>query len=188
MSAGLLGIWQTQIGGSLLNERWTLGQLLASDVQVGEYNVFGFNQWGGAMLGGWSSRFGNYSLYAPGLLLDDFYVFQPSGQGYWQGCYHYFQLATQRLSDCWPMTSVRAGNAEQAAAVPWPTPGLSVGDRSKEATLLAAAPTVVASMSAYLPESTDLPDAGSRPLAKAQAGSALMAQVLALRAQSARSR
>lgn len=98
------------------------------------------------MMGGWSSRYTNYSMYAPGVLLDDFYVFQSSADGGWQGCYHYYLLATDSLSSCHPLAVSRRGSAAEAAAAPRQASGAVVGDRGKESVLLAAVPVTMQSI------------------------------------------
>lgn len=144
-SAGLLGIWRADAvldGG--FSERWTLAHLRASEVNAGDYNVWGINQWGGTMVGGWSSRYSNHSLYAPGLAFDDFYRFQLSDEGL-KGCYHYYHVASATLSGCYPFTAEQVAGA-QAALSAWPTLSVgAVGDRSKEAMLSATLTTRMAS-------------------------------------------
>jgi hypothetical protein len=165
-SEALLGIWLAHYtAGAAWTERWTLGGLSPSTLNVGDYNVSGFNQWGGWMLGGWSSRYANHSVYAPGLLLDDFYVFQPSGDGGWQGCYHYYQLATDHLSACHPLAVSRSGTASEAAAAPGLGAGALVGDRGKESVVLATTPLLAQSV-AGVAEGPGLP---TRPQGRAQA-------------------
>lgn len=132
-SASLLGIWRADyvLGGSF-SERWTLAHLRASEVNAGDYNVWGVNQGGGTLVGGWSSRYANHSLYAPGLAFDDFYRFQFSDDGL-KGCYHHYHIALATLSACYPFTAEQLAGANEAlSALPTPTLG-AVGDRSKEA-------------------------------------------------------
>lgn len=136
-SAGLLGVWRADyvLGGSF-SERWTLAHLRASEVNAGDYNVWGVNQWGGTLVGGWSSRYANHSLYAPGLAFDDFYRFQFSDDGL-KGCYHHYHIALAKLSACYPFTAEQLAGANEAlGALPSLTVG-ALGDRSKEAMLSA---------------------------------------------------
>lgn len=140
-SERLLGQWLADytVASRAGSERWTLGALQASSANPGDYNVTGFNQWGGWMLGGWSSRYANFSLFAPGLLLDDFYVFQLDGEARAAGCYHLYYLALNTLSDCHPLSASRQGSAADALRASRPTGTQVVGDRGKESLLLAAA-------------------------------------------------
>jgi serine protease len=136
-SASLLGIWNASyvLRGSF-SERWTLAHLRPSEVNAGDYNVWGVNQWGGTLVGGWSSRYANHSLYAPGLAFDDFYRFQFSDDGL-KGCYHHYHIALATLSACYPFTAEQLGGAGDALnALPTLSVG-AVGDRSKEAMLAA---------------------------------------------------
>ncbi|MDP3625203.1 MAG: S8 family peptidase [Hydrogenophaga sp.] len=136
-SANLLGIWRASyvLSGSF-SERWTLAHLRPSEVNAGDYNVWGVNQWGGTLVGGWSSRYANHSLYAPGLAFDDFYRFQFNDDGL-KGCYHHYHIALATLSACYPFTAEQVGGAGEALSA---LPNLSVGavgDRSKETMLWA---------------------------------------------------
>ncbi len=152
-SASLLGIWRADyvLNGSF-SERWTLAHLRASEVNAGDYNVWGINQWGGTMVGGWSSRYANHSLYAPGLAFDDFYRFQLSDDGL-KGCYHHYHIALATLSACYPFTAESLAGAD-AALQAWPVLSAgALGDRSKEARLQATLTPRVAAMAV---RSTDL--------------------------------
>jgi len=134
-SASLLGIWRADyVVGRSFSERWTLAHLRPSEVNAGDYNVWGVNQWGGSMVGGWSSRYGNHSLYAPGLAFDDFYRFHLI-DGRPQGCYHHYHIALATLSGCYPFTAAPLADAGSALNS-WPNLSVgAVGDRSKEAML-----------------------------------------------------
>jgi subtilisin family serine protease len=134
-SASLLGIWRADyVVGRSFSERWTLAHLRPSDVNAGDFNVWGVNQWGGTLVGGWSSRYANHSLYAPGLAFDDFYRFQFDEDGL-KGCYHHYHIALASLSACYPLTAEPlAGAADALRALPTLLLG-AVGDRSKESLL-----------------------------------------------------
>lgn len=134
-SASLLGIWRADyVVGRSFSERWTLAHLRPSEVNAGDYNVWGVNQWGGSMVGGWSSRYANHSLYAPGLAFDDFYRFHLV-DGRPQGCYHHYHIALATLSGCYPFTAAPVAGVG-SALTSWPTLSVGgVGDRSKEAML-----------------------------------------------------
>ncbi len=134
-SASLLGIWRADyVVGRSFSERWTVAHLRPSDVNAGDYNVWGVNQWGGTLVGGWSSRYANHSLYAPGLAFDDFYRFQVVDGGL-QGCYHHYHIALATLSACYPLEAERLAGAAEALNA-WPSLAIgAVGDRSKEAML-----------------------------------------------------
>lgn len=137
-SARLLGLWRSDYTVlNALTERWTLAHLAPSQVNVGDINVWGVNQWGGVMVGGWSSRYANHSLYAPGLALDDFYLFQFNGDEL-QGCYHYHYIALDQLSACHPFSGTREGSAANALAAVPTLPLGAVGNRAKEAQLITA--------------------------------------------------
>ena len=144
-SAALLGIWQASyMLGGYFSERWTLAHLRPSEMNVGDFNVWGVNQWGGTLVGGWSTRYANHSLYAPGLAFDDFYRFQWD-DGVLKGCYHHYHIASATLSACYPFTASSTDSA-QAALAAWPTLTVGMaGDRNKEARLQA---TLVARMAA----------------------------------------
>lgn len=163
-SASLLGIWRADyVLGRSFSERWTLAHLRPSEVNVGDYNVWGVNQWGGNIVGGWSSRYGNHSLYAPGLAFDDFYRFQLV-DGRPQGCYHHYHIALASLSGCYPFTAAQLANAGSALNS-WPSLSVgAVGDRSKEAmlqvTLTARALAEATQDDVHAPASTTTKPAG----------------------------
>lgn len=162
-SASLLGIWRADyVLGRSFSERWILAHLLPSEVNAGDYNVWGINQWGGTVVGGWSSRYANHSLYAPGLAFDDFYRFQMDEDGI-KGCYHHYHIALATLSACVPFSAERLGIAGEALNA-LPTLALGrTGDRSKEAMLQ----TTVATRSIVQTAQADSVDpgllAGKRP-------------------------
>lgn len=155
-SASLLGIWRADyVLGRSFSERWTLAHLRPSEVNAGDFNVWGLNQWGGTVVGGWSSRYANHSLYAPGLAFDDFYRFQMDEDGI-KGCYHHYHIALATLSACVPFNAQRLAAAGDALnASPTLTIG-AVGDRSKEAMLQ----TTVATRSVVQTAQADSVDPG----------------------------
>ncbi|MFC7460506.1 S8 family peptidase [Hydrogenophaga defluvii] len=158
-SASLLGIWRADyVVGRSFSERWTLAHLRPSEVNAGDYNVWGINQWGGSMVGGWSSRYANHSLYAPGMAFDDFYRFHLV-DGRLQGCYHHYHIALASLSGCYPFTAASLAGAGSALNS-WPTLSVGgVGDRSKEAMLQVTLTARVLTEAAL--ENTHTADAGT---------------------------
>lgn len=72
----------------------------------GEYDIFGNDEYGGLVIGGYDTTYNDYSLYDQGSIIDRFYVFNFAGGGVVNGCYYQINNSDGSWSNCYPMSGV----------------------------------------------------------------------------------
>lgn len=106
----LLGYWVFEyfIGSSYSNSQdYNLTYVTESTSTPGEYDVYGVDEYGDAVIAGYSSLLETYSLLDTGIIIDRFYTFDFSSTDEVSGCYYQIYLSTGDWSSCYSMNGDR---------------------------------------------------------------------------------
>jgi hypothetical protein len=68
---------------STYTDTFTLNNVYASTVTPGDYTISGTNEYGGLVVGSYSSKSAVWSIYDGGTIINQFYVFQTDGNSIW---------------------------------------------------------------------------------------------------------
>jgi serine protease len=108
LTARLIGIWRISYRIiSTFTDYFLFNEVRESSIEPGTYNVWGINQYDTTALGGWTPSLGRYTIFAPGPLFDDFYVFDMPAFDSINGCYYLAYRNPTRLSSCYALTATK---------------------------------------------------------------------------------
>lgn len=92
---------------STYTDTFALNNVYASTVTPGDYTISGTNQYGSLVIGSYSSKYGDWSIYDGGTTASQFYVFQTNGSSIWNGCYYITPKSTGVMSKCYALTGIK---------------------------------------------------------------------------------
>lgn len=130
----LYGTWQFNysVNGTPYSRVYRLNTLQQSTVTPGEYNLWGTDEYGDPVLGGYEADGKSFSLYDPSLDFDRFYSFDLNSATAVSGCYYQI-YADDTDSGCIPFTGTRTSAT------------VSAGQAGRETGELKKAPGITAS-------------------------------------------
>lgn len=86
-----------------------LNSVKESSLTLGEYYIYGEDQWGDLVIAGYAPTLGKYDLYDSGITIDKYYTFSFIGNGLITGCYYQIDLSDNSWSSCYPMSGTLLG-------------------------------------------------------------------------------
>lgn len=123
LTSRLVGIWEIAYSiYDLYVDRFLFNQVRESTVTPGTWVVWGVNQYDWSAVAGWDPDLGHYTIYAPGPLYDDFYVFDMPAVTSMSGCYYLVAHNPTRISICYPLTGTKTAELAPLAALPMLAP------------------------------------------------------------------
>ena len=89
---------------------YRLSDVQESPITPGEWNIFGTDQFGDLVIAGYSPDFEFFSLFDPGIIIDQFFTFDFVGSNTVSGCYYQIDVEDDSFSSCYDMTGVRTSS------------------------------------------------------------------------------
>ena len=89
---------------------YRLSDVQESPITPGEWNIFGTDQFGDLVIAGYSPDFEFFSLFDPGIIIDQFFTFDFVGSNTVSGCYYQIDVEDDSFSSCYDMTGVRTNS------------------------------------------------------------------------------
>ena len=89
---------------------YRLSDVRESPITPGEWNILGTDQFGGLVIAGYSPDFEFFSLFDPGIIIDQFFTFDFVGSNTVSGCYYQIDIEDDSFSSCYDMTGVRTSS------------------------------------------------------------------------------
>ena len=91
---------------------YTLSDVRESPTTPGEWNIFGTDEFDDLVIAKYSPshRIGMFSLFDPGIIIDQFFTFDFVGSSTVSGCYYRVDKDDNSLSRCYDMTGVRTSS------------------------------------------------------------------------------
>ena len=87
------------------------GPAVPSTTTAGEYVMFGTDKYGDAVITTYEVEDGTTTLFDPGIIIDQFYVYNFQSAGSVSGCYYQIDLSTGQFSPCYPLQGTRLSTA-----------------------------------------------------------------------------
>ena len=108
----LIGTWVfTYRIVSEWTDTYRLNDVRESPTRPGEWNIFGTDQYDNLVIAGYSPSLGMFSLFDPGIAIDQFFTFDFVGSNTVSGCYYQVDKDDNSPSRCFDMTGVRTSSS-----------------------------------------------------------------------------
>ncbi len=111
----LIGTWvfSYTISTSEFTQTYRLNDVRESSITPGEWNIYGTDQYDNLVIVGYSPSLGMFSLFDPGIIIDQFFTFDFVGSSTVSvsGCYYLVDKDDDSLSRCYDMTGVRTSSS-----------------------------------------------------------------------------